>query len=261
MIIGVLYLPTYCSGESIRNLAGTFRGIRERQTERPVNLKVSLSNLIGPVEGSLCKPVCLFSPWGPPYKRKSARILSTDLEMKTLQEMSEIWGLFSWANARYLLMPADTYGYAINNLDKAFVDEYFSNLAAVAKKVCGDSLEVKAWSSVKIENANQYELFRKSITTRYFADGALEFLQGQEMLCAAEKTARFFNPASPETAAKEYCIERMTERYLIPALYGSSRISGLIKVSLVRKEKDVLDGDLPRVYVIKNKAPWLAGGE
>ena len=32
-----------------------------------------------------------------------------------------------------------------------------------------------------------------------------------------------------------------------------------IKLSLVRKEKDILDGPLKRVYIVKSMAPWLGG--
>ena len=32
-----------------------------------------------------------------------------------------------------------------------------------------------------------------------------------------------------------------------------------LKLSLVRREKDALDGPLKRIYIVQNKAPWLGG--
>ena len=69
----------------------------------------------------------------------------------------------------------------------------------------------------------------------------------------AVRVATTFNPEQPEYSARRYCIERLAEANIISETFDP------VKLSIVRAEKDTLDGPLKRVYVIENKAPWLGG--
>jgi hypothetical protein len=197
------------------------------------------------------KQIPFFSPWGPRYKKNSPLIKEDDLEVKTLEEIRLLFdGIKSKGySVDFLLMPADFYGTNINNLSPPFVREYFACLRTFAKERLDDvcTLSVRPWSAFRVEYVTEYETLRQEIEKNpndYFSDEQFE---------EALKTARVFNPKNAYASAWNYCVERVVEAAIIKKLYSP------IKLSLVRKEKDILDGPLKRLYVIQNKAPWLGG--
>ncbi|MBI3412556.1 MAG: hypothetical protein HY051_00555 [Candidatus Aenigmarchaeota archaeon] len=194
----------------------------------------------------------LFSPWGPRYNKKTSEIRGFDPEIGTLLEMrltlEQLEGL------RYptelFLMPADVYGTEINNLSPQFVKEYFMQLSCAATSILGEMTEltIKPWSEIRDEN---YELYRVgcSLATSDFSS----LVKAGELERAVRITQNF-GAKNPEESARKYCVERLVEAALIADLYDP------IKLSLVRKEKDSLDGPLKRIYIIKNRAPWMGDG-
>lgn len=200
------------------------------------------------------KQVQFFSPWGPRYKNKSSLIRSEDPEMRTLQELGEIFGTLSEKGfpVRFLLMPADLYGTAINGLSPNVVQDYFKSLEERAREKLSVTSEVlvRPWSQIR-ERSWLYESLQEEVTEDFS-----RFVSATEYNSAL-KTAQAFNPQKIEESARAYCVERVVEGRIIEKLYSP------IKLSLVRKEKDMLDGPLKRLYVIseQNRAPWLAGGK
>ncbi len=192
----------------------------------------------------------IFSPWGPRYKKNTAKIVAGDPEIDTLREINQVFGRLVENNykIRFLLMPADTYGTEINGLDKNFVKEYFKCLenAAYSELAKVADVEVMPWSRIT-EICKSYEEIKREIEVNFSARiGDSEYER-------AVNTARRFNPRNAEQSARKYCIERATEAEIIQSLYEP------IKMSLVRKEKDSLDGPLKRIYIIGKRAPWLRG--
>lgn len=197
------------------------------------------------------QPLRLFSPWGPRYKKSSPKIEESDPEIATLKEMFMV--LYQFKAVGYapglLLMPADVYGTEINDLPEQFVRDYFRWLeeAALRRLDSVADITVKPWSEIRNENRELYNMWC-SLARMDFNDlvktGELE---------KAVRVAQNFNPSSAEGSARKYCMERLVEAALIADLYDP------IKLSLVRKEKDALDGPLKRIYIIKNRAPWMEG--
>lgn len=195
-----------------------------------------------------------FSPWGPRYNRKESKIDKEDLEIRTLKEIEEIFKEFNLRDYKinFILMPADVYGTEINNLPEQFVSNYFSYLGDLARLILGSlaKISIAPWSKIRTENREKYEKLKREIDNRFF-----DFIKGGEYEKAFE-TACFFNCENEQRAkmsARKYCIERLVEGNIISEVYDP------IKLSLVRKEKDALDGPLRRIYIIKNKAPWMGG--
>ncbi len=195
--------------------------------------------------------VCFFSPWGPRYKKSDPYIKESDLEIKTLEEIGSFFEEVKRCgfSVDFVVMPADFYGTNINNLSPPFVREYFNSLKVIAtsqlKDVC--NLTVKPWSRFKAERAAQYDDLRRKVemdSSAFFSDRQFE---------EALKTARVFNSQNAYGSAWNYCVERVIEAILVEEAYKP------IKLSLVRKEKDELDGSLKRIYVLQKKAPWLEG--
>lgn len=200
------------------------------------------------------KPVQFFSPRGPRYKNKDSLIRTGDPEMQTLQDIGEIFRTLSEEGfqVRFLLMPADLYGTAINGLSPVFVKDYFQSLEERAQEKLSVASEVlvRPWSQIR-ERSWLYESLQEEVTEDFS-----KFVSATEYNSAL-KTAQAFNPQKREESARAYCVERVVEGRIIEKLYSP------IKLSLVRKEKDMLDGPLKRLYVIseQNRAPWLAGGK
>ena len=173
--------------------------------------------------------------------------------MQTLQEIGEIFGKLSEKGfqVRFLLMPADLYGTEINSLSPVFVKDYFQSLEERAREQLSSTSEVivRPWSLIR-ERFWRYESFQQEV-----AEDFSRFVSTSEYNSAL-KTAQAFNPQKREESARAYCIERVVEGRIIEELYSP------IKLSLVRKEKDMLDGPLKRLYVVskQNRAPWMARG-
>ena len=193
----------------------------------------------------------IFSPWGPRYKKTAAKIEPSDPEIGTLREIKLAFEAFAGRNyqIRFLLMPADTYGIDINGLNSGFVREYFKWLedAAYSELAKVAAVEVKPWSRIIEHSKYAYEELKREIRDDFFTR------VGDRQYERAVMTALRFNPANVEQSARNYCIERVAEAEIIESLYGP------IKMSLVRKEKDSLDGKLKRIYIISNRAPWMRG--
>ncbi len=175
--------------------------------------------------------------------------------MRTLQELGEIFGVLSGEGfqVRFLLMPADIYGTEINGLSQAFVNDYFQSLEERAREKLSatSNVIVQPWSEIRGRDWWWYDSLQQAVTENFSG-----FVSTAEYNSAL-KTARAFNPENSEESARAYCKERVVEGRIIEKLYSP------IKLSLVRKEKDMLDGPLKRLYIIneKNRAPWLAGGK
>jgi hypothetical protein len=196
------------------------------------------------------KPLVLFTPWGPRYKNPQSEILKADPEIATLQEMNTVLKNFRKNGYRLelLLMPADIYATEVNGLCEEFVQSYFTSLAQAAQEcLMGITLRMLPWSTIRSENRQRYDCLRNE-TDANFAKAV-----NQNEYLRAVQTARNFPNDDRVKSARAYCIERIVEATIIEELFEP------IKLSVVKKEKDVLDGTLPRIYMIKKRAPWLEG--
>ncbi|MBI4168042.1 MAG: hypothetical protein HY515_03735 [Candidatus Aenigmarchaeota archaeon] len=235
--------------ENVLAVAETWKYVKRNGVESPERPDKVLEQLTDARLKS--QQLRLFSPWGPRYKKGSPKIKPSDPEIKTLEEVRDVLSMLNGVGyfTEYLLMPADVYGTEINNLSSQFVKEYFAQLSGAATAIFGGMtrLTIKPWSEIRDEN---YELYKM-----WFSLAALDFsnLVKAGELEKAVRVAQNFSAKNPEESARKYCMERLVEAALIADLYDP------IKLSLVRKEKDALDGPLKRLYVIKNRAPWLEG--
>lgn len=196
--------------------------------------------------------ICFFSPWGPRYKIKTTEVTESSAETATLKEVREVFdGLADLGfKIRFLVMPADTYGTEINSLSQDFVDSYFSSLKNAVDKIMRQliergclSVEIVPWSIIKGENAGEYFRIKSGISEMPLPD----------LMRDALRKARVMNPGDVDRSARKYVEERVTEAILIDQLYNP------IKLSLVKKENDAADlQSFMRIYVIRNKAPWMA---
>lgn len=227
--------------------------IKEKSYQRPELSDEILRTLV--MTRIYQDPLSLFSPWGPRYKNGSPKIVEGDREITTLREINEIfWRLntFGYRKLDFLLMPADAYGTEINTLSPGFVNDYFKYLEDCAYRELGENrVEVKSWSSIRDERRDRYEELRREIKQDF--DKLVKDGEYQRAVTVAKR----FSPDDPAESARRYCIERLVEGKIINELYDP------IKLSLVRKEKDALDGPLKRVYIIQPelRVPWMGGGK
>ena len=237
------------SPQIVADIANAWRYIKEKSIEKPVKPDEILQQLT--TSRLKTEKLRLFSPWGPrynslysPVNRTSPLVQKTDPEMDTLREIKTILAEFRARGyvVDFLLMPADVYGTEINRLPRQFVGDYFESLEDAARKEIPD-LTLKPWSSIREENSSRYEELKAAIE-RNFDYERSEYLK-------AVRVAKVFNPGMPEESARRYCIERTIEAIIISEVYDP------IKMGLVRKEKDALDGPLKRVYIVQERAPWL----
>ncbi len=243
--------------KKLNDIINLWRQLENRQID-------SARNGYGIVEALVMATVCsqqigLFSPWGPRYKNPSPEIKRNDPELETLLELQSVLCDFSQAGVsyRYLIMPADTYGTEINGLSVDFVSAYFSSLEkAIGEVFDGKSdIVVKPWSSIKAENQERCAILRKEVGSVF-----LPLFEGMSEYRQALVVAQRLNPNNPKESAQRYCLERLIEGRLISEVYFP------VKISLVRPEKDTLDSSLEfgglssRLYVIRNRAPWMQEG-
>lgn len=229
-------------------LADIWRYIKERSIQPPEKPDKILEQLAK----ARLLPECLrlFSPWGPRYNGDSPRIVETDPEIATLREVRDIFKKLEDSGYRidFLLMPADAYGTEVNNLPQDFVQEYFSWLAEWVYRELGETkISVRPWSSIRDGQSDLYGKLRVDADKNFF----MRVRNGE--YSRAVNVARVFNPGRPEESARRYCIERVVEAEIINRVYDP------VKLSIVRKEKDSLDGPLKRVYIVQKRAPWLGG--
>ena len=193
----------------------------------------------------------LFSPWGPRYNRSTPIIENSDPETQTLGEIREVFETFRsfGYNINFVLMPADAYGTEVNSLSPQFVDEYFKRVEDLATRTLDSvaNVDIKRWSLIRQENRDRYSGLRDEIDEKFS-----NWIKDKEFRNAI-KVASVFNPKEAKASARRYCIERLVEGILINEVYNP------IKLSIVKKEKDKLDGPLKRIYVVGNRAPWLGG--
>ena len=219
------------------------------------------------------KTLTWFTPWGPRYKNSNPIINSDDPEVQTLIEMRSIFEKLKSLgySQKLVLMPADVYATEVNSLDENFVSDYFASLNEKTTEILKDTIDVdfSTWSVMREENSGLYQELKEKISGEfvenesYFWDqnssngkDAIEINRIYKIFREFKKAvevAKFFNPQNAEGSAKKYCIERLVEGILVDQIYDP------IKLSLVRKEKDILDGPLKRVYIVKSMAPWLGG--
>ncbi len=193
----------------------------------------------------------LFSPFGQRYNQTTHFIRDDDPEIATLREISSVLIELGrdGCGIDFLLMHADTYGIEINGRSAEFVLEYFKKLeeAAYRELPRNINLQVRPWSRIREEYSVRYSELRRE------AEQNFQKYVSPEEFQRAVQVAKFFNPGAPVDSAKKYCLERVVEANLVQENFDP------IKLSLVRKEKDALDGPLDRVYLIENRAPWLGG--
>ena len=246
---GSLYRAYRFSLAEVDAVAAIWNYIKDVSIERPVKSDKILEKLACAAFNQT--PVRLFSPWGPRYKNPSPRIQESDPEVNTLLEMKAVVDEFQSRGVKtnILIMPADVYGTEINGLPADFVYSYFSYLEDMARGKLGN-VDIKSWSSIRRENWEMYE--KVTLNPDESLERELERVFDKEFEKAGV-VARRFNPSNAMTSAKRYIVERLAEAMIIDSVYSP------VKLSLVRKEKDSLDGPLPRVYLVKNRAPWMAG--
>jgi len=186
----------------------------------------------------------VFSPWGPKYSGEMDLIPET----KTLEEVRErLKFAQNKLKTRYLLMPADLYGTEINRLSESAVKGYFERLSQLTYQILGEttSVSIKPWSEIRSENYSRYEELLRKFTAEFDSQ------VGEDEYRKAIRISKIFGSENPAESARRYCLERLIEAVLIDELFSP------VKLSLVKKEKDILDGPLPRIYIISNRAPWL----
>ena len=229
------------------NLAGVWRYIKEKSIEsapQPDNIIKKLADLKFKNQN-----LSVFIPWGPRYNKTSPIITAGDAELATLNELRDSLSFFN--NAEFpidlLIMPADVYAKEINTLSSDFVDSYFTQLEYRVQEYLSPvaNITISPWSEIRATYADRYNELRKDVTENF--EDRIDPLQ----FLGAIKAAKFFNPKKAEQSARAYCIERFVEGFLINEVYEP------VKMSLVRKEKDALDGPLQRIYIVENRAPWL----
>ncbi len=239
--------------DSIESSARTWRYIKQRSLQRPNKPDKILERLVETRVNR--RPLILFSPWGPRYGTRRSEITEDDPELKTLREVSCVIQFFNGEGyeIEYLLMPADAYGTEVNGLPKTFVSDYFKWLKQAAEKIIGVNcrLIVKPWSEIRMENKDSYEKLAAE------TGGNLSQKMPEGEYKRSVEVARKFNPENPEENARKYCIERIVEAKIVETCFNP------IKMSLVRKEKDTLDGELKRIYILPEglRAPWLEVGD
>lgn len=237
-------LEGICS--AVCSLADIWKYIKERSIQPPEKPDKILEQLAR--ARLMPEKVRLFSPWGPRYNRRSPRIAETDPEIATLREIRGILDRCreSGYSIDLLLMLADVYGTEINSLSPDFVREYCRWLEERAYKEVGE-VKVKLWSAIRDEQRRRYDSLSRAIDQNFN-----EWIKKGEYQNAVG-VAKVFSPGNAEQSARRYCRERVVEGIIISEVYDP------IKLSLVKKEKDSLDGPLKRIYIVKNKAPWLGG--
>jgi hypothetical protein len=200
-------------------------------------------------------PITFFTPWGPRYNNTRTTITESDPECATLFEMKEFFALLKSKGYAVVskLMPADSYGLEVNSLPVAQVDNYFSSLKDVATSILSDvtlKIDFRRWSEMAQSCGQEYANLKSKISNNF------DVWVSSTEYNAAVKSARFFNPRDAEQSAKRYCIERVVEASVIS---NGGAAEDLIKLSLVRKEKDLIDKVFKTLYVISNdvRAPWL----
>ncbi|MBU1201710.1 MAG: hypothetical protein KJ583_06490 [Nanoarchaeota archaeon] len=183
----------------------------------------------------------LFVPWGPKYNYVEKGITVGLPEKQTIAELKCLVDFFKENNYKpnLFLMFADSYGTEINSLPVDVVKGYFSNL----EKYVGDSLDCKPLWWSKIKDSKRYFELKNDVEKNFFDYVDKDVYEDNLM------TAKKFKGGAD--SAKIYSLERVTEGLLIEELYSP------IKLSLVKKEKDALDGPLKRLYVIESRKPWM----
>ncbi len=229
------------------SVARTWCFIREKSLEKPTKPDKILEQLVDAQFASAT--LLFFSPWGPPYERYkqgSSQIREADPEIATLRELNEIFSFFRREGYKleFLLMPTDSYGTEINPLPQDFVREYYLEVEKVASAMLDKCsvLTMKTWSAIREERKSRYVELRRDAELNfsvYVKEGDFE---------RAKKAAIVYR-GDP----RAYCIERVVEGKLIAEVYDP------IKISLARRQKDVLDGPLKRLYIVQNRTPWLRG--
>jgi len=233
----------------IQDAANLWRYIKKDSIQKPVGgVRIPEQLLRVKFQG---ERLVLFSPWGPRYNQESPLIEKSDPEVRTFGEIQRTLATISGFgyDISFILMPADMYGIEINNFSPLFVNEYFKRVEELAFRELSSaaSVDIKRWSRIREDNTKRYSQLREEIDETLFDQIKKSKFRN------AVKVARVFNPTRAEESARRYCIERLVEGILIEELYSP------IKLSIVRKEKDTLDGPLKRVYLMSNKAPWLGG--
>ncbi|MBS1266942.1 MAG: hypothetical protein MAG795_00911 [Candidatus Woesearchaeota archaeon] len=186
----------------------------------------------------------LFTPWGPKYTYLETGTQLGQPEKQTLQELSEFVTFLkeNGYNPQLNVMFADTYGTDINGLPKKEVLDYFNNLDAQIQNI--DSVQGVWWSELK--DCERYWDLKSSVESNFF-----DYISKDEFRENVRTAIKFGGGIE---SARTYSIERIVEGMLIEEMYKP------IKVSLVKPEKDVLDGPLARIYIIENRKPWMKCG-
>jgi len=231
----------------VEGIAAAWKFIEEKSIEQPAKS----NRIIEQLASSRLKPetLRLFTAWGPRFKKNEARIASGDAELKTLDEIRDVFLRFGEEgfSVSFLLVPADAHAIEINGLPKSFVMDYFRYVEDAALKVLSGTadIEIRPWSSIRTEYGESYCRLKEKIS-----DDLQSWVKKEEYEKAV-KAASFFSRQNAEQSARNYCIERLIEGKIIADAFDP------IKLSLVRKEKDTLNQQLPRLYIIKNRAPWM----
>ncbi len=226
---------------------GAWRSIELRSQDTPVSGGMVRDRLARAFWTG--KPLTLFSPWGvrPEGNFGNAEAAALSWVQLTAEQLRE-YGIPN----EVLIMPADVYATEINGFDDGLVDQYFN---AVTEAATAQGFGVKPWSEIRTENQERYEEIKywsasPQILWRTFPKS----LWYRDLLPAAFRRNTSENEQEIKASAFAYLQERVVEAQLIDEVYSP------VKVSLVSREKDVPDGNLPRIYVIPrpNRFPWLS---
>lgn len=246
----------------IGDISAAFEFLDEKskaaRNQKPVNVESILCSMIECRFSG--KELVFFTPWGPRYRIDSPEVDTSSQEMSTIRELREILGAFSGYGfkVRFLVMPADVYGTEINTLSEGFVGRYFDSLESALRKgvdgIEGVQLDVVRWSAIREANKTRYDAIRGGVELEVGSAIDSQGNSSNGTLRSSMNKAKAMNPGDWIRSGKAYIIERIAEATLIQEIYGANTI----KVSLAVKENDILDGDLNRVYIVKNIAPWMS---
>ena len=232
-----------CDG-AFRTVSEAWQYLDSEGRENPEMVDGILDRLYSSIEDGA---IILFSPWGPKYtyRRKGTKISEEDKEMETLRSIGRVFERFRSLgfSPKLLLMYADVYGTEINNLPENVVRDYGKSLEGAALSVL-DTVEFETWSGIRDRFNPEYQELRDSIAGNFGS-----FVKPGVFQNMMRKSP----PGSTEETTRKYVVERLVEGKMIDRMYMP------IKLSLVGREKDVLDGPLPRVYIIPEeaRAPWM----
>lgn len=188
----------------------------------------------------------LFIPWG--VRPTGEPRLETSIldQLQTLQKRLYEMGI----NANMLIMAADTYATEINSqVSQEWTNKYFSFIENEARQ---RTLTFTSWSKIREENFEMYQDMACKLNNNAICNMLDTEIIDDKLTSSARRSGKFTRRGIKQ-AGFAYIRERIVEGVIIENAFRP------IKMSLVAKNKDNLDGPLPRLYLFppEQQFPWL----